>query len=330
MSFNRGLIAQTLLPSEMEPGAIAQFLSQNKQNNTQTFAAQLLAAERAFANEDFNAALFHYDKAATLGAPNSRWYLGKSALFTNMGRDAEALQLIVDGKKVYPYSNRLALAYARMTTLQEGTPTAEEIEEMDLPPVAKVQLKALVAFKNKDLVRGLLETERAHYLAPDESIDQDLSNQYLQAFFKLSMAYQSDSLNAAPEHISYPDGSLESLYLKSIKTAVGAYNTHHAKEDAEGILALVRLADIRTSSLRDFVKKGHLGRFQDPMLVDLYILDNADHLRGATLLMYLNFLGQLNTAAEIAVAPYLPEMATAQQYMDTKWGDDVDAFLARF
>ena len=325
-----GLAAQTLSPSDIEPGAFAKLLSENKQNNRQTFAAQLLSAERAFENRAYDEALIYYDKAATLGAPNSRWYLGKSALYTKLGKDAEAFQVIKDGKEVYPFSNRLALAYARNTVLKKGTPTTEEVEELDLPPMAKVQLNALIAFKQKDLVKGLLETERAHYLAPEELLDQELSNQYLQALFNFSVAYLDDDQVKSPSYISYPEGSFENLYLKSTESAVRAYNTHHANEIPEGVLALVRLADIRTSSLRDFVKKGHLGRFQDPMLVDLYILDDANHLRGATLLMYMNSIGQITSFDTEAIAPYLNEMAAAQQYMDTKWGADVDEFLARF
>ena len=326
------LMAQTVSPNAIDPGEFARLIQKKKQDNRQTFAAQLLVAERAFVAEDYTKALFHYEKAAALGAPNSRWYLGKSALYQALGDDLNAQLVIKEGIKVYPFSNRLALAHARQTVLKrDRLPSDEELDKMKLPAVAKVQVKALLAFRQNDFIRGLLETERAHYLAPDELLDTELAQKYLQTSYNFSVAYVEDDCGTGsiPNHVPYQTGTFEDVYLRSVESAVRTYNTHQ-KDSLGDIRQLVRLSEIRTTILRDFVKKGHLGRFQDPMLVDLYILDNADHLTSATLGMFLKSLGPIDSESEQQISPYLPKIAAAQQYMDTQWSKDVDAFLERF
>ncbi len=340
LCFQGVLSGQTLLPSEIEPAAFAELLSQNRQNNRQTFAAQLLTAERAVTNGDFTEAMIHYNKAATLGAPNSRWYLGKSALHLQLGEELNAQLVLKEGIDTYPFSNRLAMAYARQTFLRaERLPTDEEIEKMKLPVVAKVQVKALIAFWQKDLIRGLLETERAHYLAPDELIDAELAKEYLTTSAQFSLSYWEGDCGSGsgPNHIKYETGSFEQLYLNSIAQAVRKVNKlyqdsslNQGQENKDFAISLKWLADVRVATLRDFVNRGHLGRFQDPMLVDLYILDKAGHLKGATAQLFLKTPAFYSQEVKEELLVMMPEMTAAQRYMDTQWSDDVDAFLAKF
>lgn len=332
--------AQTLMPSELGADEFRRLLQQNRQNNTNSFGAQLVAAERAFAAEDFSKALLHYDRAAKFGAPNSRWFLGKSALFQAMGKELNAQLVLKDGVKMYPYSNRLAMAFARQTILKaERLPTYEEIEELKLPSVAKVQVKALVAFRQNDYVTGLLATERAHYLAPDELIDAELAETYFIKSVELSLSFYNGDCGQGSmrKPLSYEPGSFEDVYWGSMVKSIRTLNKLLQDSSIQRLNEIDRTAffinkvvDIRVATLRNFVVDGHLGRFQDPMLVDLHILDKAGHLKGATAQLFLKSPKTFSVAHKDDLTAMLPQIAAAQQYMDTQWSKDVDAFLAKF
>ena len=317
--------AQTLTPDQLGAQEFSRLLDRSKQTMQQTYLASLQRAELALLEDEWSEAVAHFAKAAESGSPNSRWYLGMSRAQQKLGDTNAARAVLEEGYRTYPYSSQLGLALFRLLYLSEATVDIElAIKELKLKPPAAAQAKALLAFRQNKVATGLLETERAHYLAPDEPIDPVLSQQFV---LTLALAAEGQIQQAKLLQSTQDVTTLEAAYLDA--TFRAATKISAATDTSVSAPSIKTLADFRTVTLREFVQSGHLGRFQDPMLVDLYVLDRQNHLTGATLAMLFQMLGRSEIQLWEQYESHRREIEAAIRYMDTRWAADVEAFLAQ-
>ena len=290
-------------------------------------ASRLLPLGREAAAQQLADARRALDAATRLSAPSPRWFILMSRYHAASGRPALAEQLLEEGRAAYPYSNRLRVAEGMRRMDAGELATREQVLALDMPEGARYELAAELALRAGDFVRACLDVERAYYLG-DGQVDQARVGAC--AALVLAAALESGSCQA-PRLPEYPAGSLSAAYAGSLCAVLAQYPAGTSRTldtlSTTSPNAMVRLyADIRTYTLRHFAAQGHLGRFDDPVLTDLYVLDQAGYLTWATQAM-LHAGSYAEYEAFCARDPLLAR--SAQAYIAGPWADDVDARLRR-
>ena len=260
--------------------------------------------------------------AAQVGVPSTEWYLLSASTFVAEADAGGYATTIGEGHTAYPYSTRLGFAHGKLM-LEDTTTSATAFASLTLSPAAQTQLRSWLAFRQNHWVDGLLELERAYYLDRDEPLPSELRSAATTAFNLLAFS---------PDRLPKTDSAqaFQIAYAQSLRRAAGLLRevpldtTDRYVRTHQQYNPATQFPKLRVVALRDFADRGLLGTYNDPLLVDLYVLDRAGHLEAAT----QGFTEAFLPGAAESRAPKSPERLAAEKYMRERWARDVQEALA--
>ena len=262
-------------------------------------------------------------RASRLAAPSPRWFVLMAEAERAGGQPQRAAQLLEEGRAAYPYSNRLRVADGLLRIDRGQLSSRAEVLALDLPAAARYELAAELALRDGDYLRASLDAERAYYLSEGQVDAQRLVRSCMGVYALLLEANSCEG----PTLSGYASGSLEEAYARSVRHVVR--RAHSAPAATSSLAAdgghAAAYAAFRARVLRHFAAEGHLGRFDDPVLTDLYVLDRAGYLAWATEAMLLG--GDPDSYRRFVDRD--PGLARdARAYMASRWARDVEALEA--
>ena len=230
-----------------------------------------------------------------------------------------AHRTLTTGIAAYPYSEQLYRARLNLG-LAEGRHRSPEallaLPDSVAPQGVRLELAAGMALDSGRLVDGLLHAEHAYYLLGHD-FDANLAVRVREVYDRMLNAQSRDWDWGVT---SYPDTSWRALYLSALQDAT--------KRVLESELKFENLfetyAALRVATLRMFAARGGLALADEPLLVDLYVMDRAGHLDASTSAM-------LGTGSRFLVdrlnTTYGEAANAADLYIAERWAQDVDAYL---
>ncbi len=274
--------------------------------------AEQLLRTSAGDTAQLNAASQALNRALNLAPPSPLWFALMYTYHRQLNHQTAAQDVLNSGIAVYPYSTQLH--YLRgLTQLKAGTlPNRAAILAASLPRSVKYLLASELAKQHNDPIYAALDAERAYYLQQADFTQAIAATRMAELYVQQHKLIEQDS--AAHLAAAYPAGSFEAAYAASVRAAVAQH------EPLEFLLE--HIPQLRVQTLRHFARAGKLGRFPDPLLVDLWVLDQAGYLAWAT--------RDLLLPQDRAGSTSPPQQAQrARDYMTQRWAQDVDHWLDR-
>ena len=311
--------AQTLSPRQFKSTDFQRFEAK-KVDNGALFQAYLRDAELFIVDANFGGAQEVLAKAALLKAPNSDWYLLLAKTHAGLGQYAEMLQTLKDGQKIYPFSPALGGTLSLQLIADAEPKSYADLLKLPLPSVGKNLAIALWCYNNHEPVNGMLHTLHAYYAGGQNRLPQELIASFEEAS-ALFLSGSQDSVFAG----DVVENKLDHVYGRSLVVAAKAMrqDTSVVSGCRKGLEELVCL---QKAALRHFADRSGLGRFPEPLLVDLYILDQAGYLEWALYELFSPLYPQEYLALK---KKYPTHAAAAKTYIEGKWATDVNSWLNR-
>ena len=313
--------AQAITPQKLD--SLRSFLNRSEYQRYLSFGEVMNRAERAFYNKDYEKTQAFLARATVAGVPNSRWFELRYLTLLAQEKPEAAQEVLVEGFSRYPYAENLArLVGAREL---EGNATRNSFLKSKYPTNIRFEFAAKLAFKQGDIVSGLLDAEQAFYSHDKLQLDTALRRELLQFYRSLLLA-KGETDKLVPSTM-YADSSFAKAYLDCLSEA--ARKVYDAAEESGGEIfgGQNYLTRVRVSALRIYADRGHLARWQHPLLIDLYVLDKAGYFDETSMVLLDLLTFDLMDAYQKANPGKIQQ---AVQYLNESWGNDVDAFLASF
>ena len=300
-----------------DPGSIALRLQTRQRTAGIDYEAQLLAAERAYARGDFGAAAARLDALAERTFLDSRAIELTYRVLRATGRDSAAVATLREGLSTYPHAVRLLRINPMEAALRDELTAEEVATDRRFTDALRAELNAVLAFRQNRSATALLEAERASYLYDGRNELAASTKQAVAEVYAHALSRKPDT-TLLP--IAAPDLSFDEAYGRAFAQAAARLQTGGGL-DSTG--QLEQVAKLRAVTLRLFVREGGLGRWPDPMLLDLYVLDRAGHLETTTMLQ----LAWLAPEEALALERTQPaRVGRARRYMREDWREAADAY----
>ncbi|MFK8057888.1 MAG: hypothetical protein AB8F78_17305 [Saprospiraceae bacterium] len=319
-------MAQSTSTREVTPetlDSLRSFLNRSESQRFMSFEQVMLKAEKAYDRKEYAEVQQFLSRATIAGVPNSRWFEMRYLTFLGQDKPEAAQQALVEGFSTYPYAENLARLVGNQQL--EGNATRNTFLKAKYPTNVRFELAAKLAFQQGDVISGLLDAEQAFYSDDKLQLDTDLRKQLL-VFYRGLLLAKGDTEGFVSNEI-YADSSFAKAYLDCLSDA--ARKVYKAAELSEGEIFdnQFYLSRVRVSALRIYAEKGHLGRWQHPLLVDLYVLDKAGYFDEASMIL----LDLLDPEVVEAYQKENPgKLRQTVKYLNEDWANDVDAFISSF
>lgn len=326
LAFGGNLRAQQPSTQEVTPQVIdslRNFLNRSESQRYISFGDVMNKAERSFYNKEYKKTQDFLARATVAGVPNSRWFELRYLTFEAQGNSEAAQKTLVEGFSRYPYAENLARLVGEQQ-LKENT-TRSAVLKSKYPTNIRFEFAAKLAFKQGDVITGLLDAEQAYYSHDKLQLDTSLRRQLLDFYRGLLLA--KGETGQLVSSSMYADSSFAKAYLTCLSEA--AKKVYNAADQPEKELFgdghyLTRL---RVSALRIYADRGFLARWRHPLLIDLYVLDKAGHFDETSLLL-LDLLTYESLERYQKQNP--GKIQQAVTYLNEEWGSEVDRFLSSF
>lgn len=299
------------------------YLNRSESQRYLSFEEVMQSAESAYLAGKYDETQRFLSRATIAGTPNSRWFELRYSTLLAQGKPEAARKELVNGFSRYPYAENLARLVGGQQL--DSTATRSALMKSKYPPNVRFELAAKLAFKQGDVISGLLDAEQAFYSDDKLQLDTSLRRELL-SFYRTLLLARGETTALVPSGM-YADSSFAKAYLDCLSEA--ARKVYSAAELSESKIFEDQfyLTRLRISALRIYAERGHLGRWQHPLLIDLYVLDRAGYFDESTMIL-------LDLLTPEIVTAYQKEnpgkIQLAVKYMDEDWGNDVDAFISNF